>query len=72
MSDGRYELKELVAVQWSPEMAAQFPSARHTHCRQEMRVVDGRWEALSPPKCHDYHCPQCGEATNLYGHHSPK
>lgn len=66
---GRYELGELVAVQWSEEMRARFPYADHSGCYQSLRRTDGGWVPFSPALCHDWHCPRCGAPTNGYGHH---
>ncbi len=63
-----YRLLNTVAVQWCPEMAKQFPNADHGGCRQELWHNGEHWERFTPPRCHGYHCPECGEATGSYGH----
>lgn len=66
----RYEIGDLVAVQWSERMAALFPHADHTGCYQSMRMVpELGWRPFSPALCHDWHCPRCGAPTNSHGHH---
>lgn len=67
-----YELGAVVAVQWNPFIAEQFPDADHTSCRQSLKFIEqtGRWIPLNPPLCHDYHCPVCGNACNFMGHHN--
>lgn len=67
---GRYQPIELVAVGWSPEMAARFPNADHNGCRQEGRLGDDGWEPFDPPRCQGWHCNRCGSPTNAWGHHS--
>ncbi len=61
--DGKWELVELLAVMWNPEMAQRFPNAEHHFCRQEMRHDE------TAPRCVGWHCNRCGAATNSYGHH---
>jgi hypothetical protein len=65
-----YQLGELLAVGWNPEMAVRFPNADHYGCRQEMRQLADRWAPHVPARCVGYHCNRCGAATNSYGHHS--
>lgn len=67
---GKWELKELVAVAWGPEMAEQFPDADHAGCRQEMQHDGTSWQPFKPPRCVGWHCPLCGSATNAWGHHN--
>lgn len=64
-----YRFEELLAVQWNPELAAQFPNADHWQCRQEMMHDGEKWVPYSPVRCIGWHCPRCGEPTNLMGHH---
>lgn len=66
----RYELGEVVAVQWNPALAAEFPDAKHTHCRQAMWHDSDSWRPYNPPRCVGYHCPKCGAPVNSYGHHA--
>jgi len=70
MSLSDYQLGELLAVGWNPEMADRFPNADHCGCRQEMRQLVDRWVPHVPARCVGYHCNRCGAATNSYGHHS--
>jgi len=63
-----YTLEELVAVQWNPELAEQFPDASHVGCRQITERRDGRWQPSIPPRCLGWHCPRCGEGTGSFGH----
>lgn len=64
-----YELGPIVAVEWSPTMAEKFPNAEHHGCRQLMlHNNSGHWQPYNPPRCHGYHCPQCGAACGQYGH----
>ena len=67
----RYELQALIAVQWNPALAAQFPDTGHTGCRQEMWAnhATGTWMPFVPPRCVDWHCPECGRPCNLMGSH---
>lgn len=69
MSLDRYRLEELVAVQWNPVLADQFPNADHRGCRQEMWHDGSSWHAYTPARCVGYHCPYCGGACGSYGHH---
>lgn len=69
MSLDRYQLGEILCIGWNPEMAARFPKADHTGCRQEMRQVGGRWIPFNPVRCVGYHCNRCGAPTNSFGHH---
>lgn len=66
----RYELRELVAVEWNTLLRAQFPHAEHTGCRQMMRpdMDSERWVPFDPPRCVDWHCPYCGESCGSNGH----
>lgn len=66
---GRYQITELLAVMWNEDMAARFPNADHTGCRQEMRVTDNGYMPFHPVRCHAWHCNRCGAATNSMGHH---
>ena len=68
MSLDRYQLGEIAAVQWSPEVAARFPNADLHGCRQQHYEQDGRWVAFDPPRCHGWHCNRCGAATGMFGH----
>jgi len=70
MSLSDYQLGELLAVGWNPEMAVRFPNADHYGCRQEMSQLADRWAPYVPARCVGYHCNRCGAATNSYGHHS--
>lgn len=67
-----YELREIVAVQWNPVLAEQFPNAEHRNCRQAMRANHdtNMWEPYDPPRCVDYHCHKCGNPCNVMGHHT--
>lgn len=66
---GKYQIAELLAVTWNDDMAARFPNANHTMCRQEMDVrVDG-CHPFDPPHCVGWHCNRCGAPTNAWGHH---
>jgi hypothetical protein len=67
-----YWLQELVAVEWNPKLAYQFPNADHTNCRQELFHDGNQWVSYNPVKCRGWHCPFCGEPTNIYGHHSTR
>jgi len=67
-----YWLQELVAVEWNPKLAYQFPNADHHGCRQEMFHDGNQWVSYNPVKCVGWHCPFCGEPTNIYGHHSTR
>lgn len=68
----RYELGDVVAVEWNTFLRAQFPHADHTRCRQEMFADHdtGRWVPFHPPRCVDWHCPRCGKPCNGFGHHT--
>lgn len=68
---GQYQLGDMVAVQWNPDLADRFPDADHRGCRQSMREVNGLLKPFYPALCHGYHCPRCGAPTNMYGHHHP-
>jgi hypothetical protein len=67
----RFILGDVVAVGWNPELAAKFPDADHWGCTQLMRQADSGigWMPFDPPQCRGYHCPKCGVATNMMGHH---
>lgn len=65
----KWQLRELVAVQWNPEMAQRFPNVEHTFCRQEFAQQGGRWVPMDPPRCMGWHCNRCGAPTNAWGHH---
>ena len=65
----RYKLGDVVAVQWNPELAEQFPNARHTGCRQQCWHDGEQWREYHPARCMGYHCPKCGEPTNMMGNH---
>lgn len=65
-----YELQEVVAVAWNPKLAAEFPDAKHTFCRQEMFHDGNQWVSYVPVKCGGWHCPKCGAPTNVMGHHA--
>lgn len=69
--DDTYELGELVAVQWCPQLAERFPTAKHDHCFQLMHYSEGSEypQPFVPARCRDWHCPKCGAPTNMYGHH---
>ncbi|TXH16446.1 MAG: hypothetical protein E6R06_31085 [Mycobacterium sp.] len=60
---GRFELGELLAVEWNADMAQRFPNADHNGCRVQ---VDTEGQVVA---CHDWHCNRCGAPTNSYGHH---
>ena len=68
---GRWLLSNVVAVQWSDALAAEFPDADHAGCYQSHKWVPelGRFEPFVPALCHDWHCPRCGRACNSMGHH---
>jgi hypothetical protein len=66
---GRYQLGELVAVEWSADMAQRFPNVSHIGCRQEVWHDGAQWQTYDPPHCQGWHCNRCGAATNSYGHH---
>ena len=73
MSDdilGEWQVQELVAVMWNDDMAARFPNAEHTMCRQEFWNKDGMAEPFDPPRCRGWHCNRCGAPTNDRGHHT--
>lgn len=71
MSLDDYQLADLVAVQWCPELAAQFPDADHAGCRVRHVInANGTWQPAEPVDCQGWHCPNCGAATNLMGHHT--
>ncbi|MGV7669123.1 hypothetical protein PJN91_17270 [Mycobacterium kansasii] len=55
---GRYQITELLAVAWNPEMTQRFPNADHSECRLD-----------SAGRCTGWHCNRCGKPTNSYGHH---
>lgn len=63
-----YRLEELIAVQWNPSLAAEFPDASHEGCRQVMERRDNGWHPCVPTRCIGYHCPRCGEGTGSFGH----
>ena len=66
---GRYQtIGGPVAVQWNAQMAQMFPAADHHGCRQEMNHNGTYWVSFNPPRCHGYHCPNCGAATGSFGH----
>lgn len=67
---GRYQITELLAVAWNDDMASRFPNADHHGCRQEMWHDGTYWKTHNPPRCHGYHCNDCGSATNIMGHHN--
>jgi hypothetical protein len=69
MSLDRYQLGEVLAVAWNPEMAARFPRADHTGCRQEAYLDGNQWKPYNPVRCSGWHCNRCGAPTNSYGHH---
>ena len=69
MSLDRYELREVLAVSWNEAMAARFPNADHSQCRQEMWHDGEMWRSFSPVRCGGWHCNRCGAATNGFGHH---
>lgn len=70
MGINNYRLEAIVAVRWDETMADAFPDAEHDFCRQNMMWTEqGGWQAHCPPECQDWHCPHCGQATNMYGHH---
>lgn len=69
MSLDRYQLGEILATGWNPEMAARFPNADHHGCRQEMWHDGTYWKPYDPVRCVGFHCNRCGAATNSYGHH---
>lgn len=71
MLDGSYRLEECVAELWSPALARRFPNIDHRACFQAMRLIDGIYnpQPFNPPRCQDWHCPRCGKACNMYGHH---
>lgn len=70
MTLDNYTLGELLAVQWNPELAKQFPNADHRACRQEMRWDESKgWQSYNPVRCIGWHCHRCGEPTNMMGHH---
>lgn len=67
---GKWRITELLAVQWNPEMAQRFPNAEHAGCRQECYPDENGWaKSYDPPRCVDWHCNRCGQATNSFGHH---
>lgn len=59
-----------IAIGWNPQLAELFPNADHVGCRQQMWVDGDHWQPFDPPKCVDYHCPRCGTACNVFGHHN--
>lgn len=65
---GRYQLGDVVAVEWNPSLAKRFPAADHHGCRQSMWHDGDTWQRFDPVRCHGYHCPTCGAATGGYGH----
>lgn len=70
MTLDNYEMGEILAVMWSPEMAERFPNADHRGCRQEARrLSNGDWVPYEPVRCHGWHCNRCGAPTNSFGHH---
>lgn len=65
----RYKLGALVAVQWNPQLAHQFPDIDHNGCYQSMRQnALGKWVPFEPALCHDWHCPNCGKPCGSMGH----
>jgi len=68
MVAGRYQLGDMVAVEWNAELAERFPAADHYGCRQELWHNGTSWQRFNPVLCRGYHCPQCGAATGGYGH----
>ena len=71
MSLDDYELADVVAVEWNDELAARFPDADHTGCRTRYRITEaGKWVPVEPIACVGWHCPNCGQPTNLMGHHT--
>ena len=66
----RYELLDVIAIQWNPQLAEQFPDADHFNCRQQMQPVNDRWVPFTPAKCVGYHCHLCGSPCNVMGHHN--
>lgn len=67
----RYELGDTVAELWNSALAKRFPNISHRMCFQQMHVEDGQQYPVpfDPPRCQDWHCPRCGRACNMYGHH---
>jgi len=65
---GRYQLGDVVAVEWNPSLAERFPAADHHGCRQEMWHNGEYWKPFNPVRCGGYHCPHCGAATGSFGH----
>lgn len=66
---GVYSSGELLCVLWNDDLAARFPHADHTGCRQMMQESPSGWVPYDPPRCHGWHCPRCGAPTNGFGHH---
>lgn len=67
----RYQMGDIVAELWSDKLARRFPNTSHRNCFQALRLVDGQYDPqpFIPPRCQDWHCPKCGRACNMYGHH---
>lgn len=55
-----YKVGELLAVEWSPEMAARFPNVSHAECRVNRREN----------RCYGLHCNRCGAPTDAQGGHN--
>lgn len=65
---GRYLIGPPVAVEWNAQLAQQFPGADHHGCRQELWHDGQIWRRHEPPRCHGYHCPNCGAPCGSNGH----
>lgn len=69
MIGDRYELGPIIAVQWNPQLAQQFPNIDHNGCLQSMKMNSlGKWVSFDPPLCHGWHCPNCGQPCGSNGH----
>lgn len=44
----KYDIREMLCVQWNPSLAAQFPNADHWQCRQEMMHDGQKWVPYNP------------------------
>ncbi|QFG04906.1 hypothetical protein SEA_NITZEL_81 [Mycobacterium phage Nitzel] len=65
----RFQMLELMAVEWNDEMAARFPNASHVGCRQQVWHDGIGWRSFEPVRCRDLHCNRCGSPTGCYGQH---
>lgn len=64
MSFDEWRIEDTLAVGWSEEMAARFPTASHEECRGLFLIEPGTFV------CRDWHCNRCGAPTNYLGNHA--